>query len=129
MGKILVIEDDGKLKGLIEKTLLANQLRGTEKDDNPALSLFELEEQGKGDSDLFLEEVVRKFLKAEMDTGNTDHIHESIIGKVERTLIGIILEEAQGNQVHAARRLGITRNTLRKRIKDLQIIISRVVML
>jgi DNA-binding NtrC family response regulator len=32
------------------------------------------------------------------------------------------LEEEKGNQVRAAKRLGINRNTLRKKMKDLQII-------
>ncbi|MBI5969031.1 MAG: hypothetical protein HY882_14385 [Deltaproteobacteria bacterium] len=31
-------------------------------------------------------------------------------------------EEGKGNQVRTARRLGINRNTLRKKMKDLQII-------
>jgi DNA-binding protein Fis len=38
----------------------------------------------------------------------------------------MVLEEERGNQVRAARRLGINRNTLRKKMKDLQII-TRVV--
>jgi two-component system nitrogen regulation response regulator GlnG len=53
-------------------------------------------------------------------------IHDDIIGKIEKSLIGIILEEEKGNQVRAAKRLGINRNTLRKKIKDLQIT-SRVI--
>ena len=79
------------------------------------------EEQNKGDPAVALEEIVREVLKAEVDTGNADHIHESVIGKVERALIGIVLEEEHGNQVRAARRLGINRNTLRKKMKELQI--------
>jgi len=36
-----------------------------------------------------LAEVVREVLKSEVNTGNEDHIHESVIGKVERALIGM----------------------------------------
>ena len=73
-----------------------------------------------------MEEVLREVLKSEVQTGNADHIHESVIGKVERALIGMVLEEERGNQVRAARRLGINRNTLRKKMKDLHII-TRVI--
>ena len=73
------------------------------------------------------EEIVREVIKVEVHTGNADNIHETIIGKVERALIGIILEEENGNQVRASKKLGINRNTLRKKMKDLHIS-TRVVM-
>ena len=128
MARILVIEDDPKLRGLIEKILPAGQFRVAGKEDNPTTSLLTHGERGKEASDLALGEVVREFLKAKMDTSNDGHIFESIIEKVERVLIGIILEEEQGNQVRAAKKLGITRNTLRAKIRNLQII-TRVVVL
>lgn len=122
MAAILVIEDDHNLKGLIEKILPANKLRVIENNlDGPANLVSNPGGQGKGNLSIALEEIVREVLKVEVDTGNADHIHESIIGKVERTLIGIILEEERGNQVRVARRLGINRNTLRRKMKDLQI--------
>jgi DNA-binding protein Fis len=128
MGALLVIKDDLKLRGLIEGILPADQAKAAGKGDTPAISPLKREERGQEVSDLTLAEVVREFLRAERDTGNADHIHESIIEKVERSLIGIILEEERGNQVRAAKKLGITRYTLRKKIKDLQII-TRVVIL
>ncbi len=128
MAAILLIEDDHQLKGLIEKILPPNKLKSIEKYlDNPANSVFTPGDHSKGDPTLALEEIVRDALKVEVDTGNADHIHESIIGKDERTLIGIVLEEEHGNQVRAAKRLGINRNTLRKKMKDLHIS-TRVVM-
>jgi two-component system nitrogen regulation response regulator GlnG len=71
---------------------------------------------------LGLEEAVREYLRMGIGTGKDGSIHEFIIGKVERALIGLILEEEKGNQVRAAKRLGINRNTLRKKMKDLRII-------
>ena len=128
MGAIVVIEDDHNLKGLIEKILPGNKLRMIEsrlKDpENPGSNPGD---QSKGNPSLALEEIVREVIRVEVDTGNADHIHESVIGKVERALIGIVLEEEHGNQVRVARRLGINRNTLRKKMKDLQIS-TRVVM-
>ena len=40
---------------------------------------------------------------------------------VEKPLIEVVLERVGGNQLHAARMLGINRNTLRKKITDLDI--------
>lgn len=123
MGAILVIEDDHNLKGLIEKLLPQNELKFTGKPiDLSAGPTMDHADPGKGDPKLALEEIVREVLKAELGTGNEHHIHESVIGRVERALIGIILEEEHGNQVRAAKRLGINRNTLRKRMKDLHIV-------
>lgn len=46
-----------------------------------------------------------------------DGIHANIIETVEETIILKVLEECGGNQVRAAEMLGISRNTLRHRIK------------
>ena len=127
MAAILVIKDDHELQGLIEKILPLSEARMTGKDlPEPLQRLVPLKEPKLEEATQALEEVVREALKSEVDTGNKDHIHESVIGKVERALIGMVLEEERGNQVRAARRLGINRNTLRKKMKDLQII-TRVV--
>lgn len=44
-------------------------------------------------------------------------IHESIIDRVEKTLISRVLQQCGHNQVKAARVLGVSRNTLRHRMK------------
>ena len=44
-----------------------------------------------------------------------------VIPTVERELVIQALKEANGNQVHAAKLLGVTRATLRKRIEKFQI--------
>ena len=46
-----------------------------------------------------------------------EDLHSLIIQKVEKPLLKQILLRTGGNQVHAARILGINRNTLRKKIK------------
>ena len=123
-----MIEDDHNLKGLIEKILPAIRLRKIENLlEDPANPGTNPGDPSQGNPNLALEEIVREVLRVEVVTGNADHIHESVIGKVERALIGIVLEEEHGNQVRVAKRLGINRNTLRKKMKDLQIS-TRVVM-
>lgn len=46
-----------------------------------------------------------------------ENMHELIMCKVEKPLIVQILRHVGGNQVHAAKVLGINRNTLRKKMK------------
>ena len=46
-----------------------------------------------------------------------ENMHELIMSKVEKPLILQILRRVGGNQVQAAKVLGINRNTLRKKIK------------
>jgi two-component system nitrogen regulation response regulator GlnG len=50
---------------------------------------------------------------------------QRILGRVERPLIELVLERANGNQLKAAAMLGINRNTLRKKITDLKIELKR----
>jgi DNA-binding protein Fis len=128
MAAILVIEDDHKLQDLIEKILPGEKLGMIRiNSEDPIGSGLKAEVKSKGGPPVSFEEIVREVIKAEVDTGNADNIHESIIGRVERALIGIVLEEEHGNQVRASKKLGINRNTLRKKMKDLHIS-TRVVM-
>jgi len=48
-------------------------------------------------------------------------LHERIMREVERPLIQLTLEATRGNQIKAAEVLGLNRNTLRKRIRELEI--------
>jgi two-component system, NtrC family, nitrogen regulation response regulator GlnG len=48
-------------------------------------------------------------------------IYSRVIAEVERPLIMMSLTACRGNQLRAAEMLGINRNTLRKRIKELGI--------
>jgi two-component system nitrogen regulation response regulator GlnG len=46
-------------------------------------------------------------------------VYDRILAEVERPLISICLAATRGNQIRAAQLLGLNRNTLRKKIKDL----------
>jgi two-component system nitrogen regulation response regulator GlnG len=52
-------------------------------------------------------------------------LHNRIMREVERPLIQIALEATRGNQLRAAELLGLNRNTLRKKIKELAIPVPR----
>jgi len=64
----------------------------------------------------FLDEKLSRYIKemTELEEGN---LYGSIIGEVEKALISIVMKETGGNQLKAAKTLGINRNTLRARIK------------
>jgi two-component system, NtrC family, nitrogen regulation response regulator GlnG len=124
MGAILLIEDDEDVQNLIARffsqrdaKVLLSDIAGVEKGDGASYVPNEKKEAGGR-----IEEAVRETLKADADLKKRGSIHEIIIGRVEKALIGTVLEEENGNQVRAARRLGINRNTLRKKMKELKIV-------
>jgi two-component system nitrogen regulation response regulator GlnG len=51
----------------------------------------------------------------------TGEIYSMVLQRVEKPLITLVLKRTEGNQVRAANLLGINRNTLRKKIKELGI--------
>lgn len=55
-------------------------------------------------------------------------LHNRILREVERPLISICLVATGGNQIKAAELLGLNRNTLRKKIRELDISNSRVIL-
>ena len=54
-------------------------------------------------------------------TMESGQIYRSVIGTTERILIEKALERSCGNQLNAAKVLGLNRNTLRTKIKKLNI--------
>ena len=52
-------------------------------------------------------------------------LYDRVIREVERPLIAISLAAARGNQIRAAQLLGVNRNTLRKKIRELGIEVIR----
>jgi two-component system nitrogen regulation response regulator GlnG len=46
-------------------------------------------------------------------------LYERVIQEIERPLLAITLDECRGNQLRAAALLGLNRNTLRKKIREL----------
>lgn len=70
-----------------------------------------------------LDELWEEKLKTFIDKGDClkmKGLHDLIIKQVERPLLRFILEKTGGNQVKASEILGINRNTLRKKLTELE---------
>ena len=52
-------------------------------------------------------------------------LYQTVLKEVEIPLISLTLSLCDGNQIKAASLLGINRNTLRKKIKDYDIVVTR----
>ncbi len=82
----------------------------------------------KGRKDDSLETLVARKLEnslAEMNLHELNNLYEMVLHQVERPLINIVLKKTRGNQIKTADILGINRNTLRKKIKFLNIEVKR----
>jgi two-component system nitrogen regulation response regulator GlnG len=62
---------------------------------------------------------------ARMNLKEMNNLYEMVLHQVERPLINIVLQKTRGNQIRTADILGINRNTLRKKIKLLEIEVKR----
>jgi len=72
-----------------------------------------------------VERHIRQFLAAHDDGVVPSDIYDRVISEVERPLIRMTLAATRGNQIKAAAMLGLNRNTLRKKIRDLEIPVVR----
>jgi len=52
-------------------------------------------------------------------------VYDRVLREVERPLFSLALEVSRGNQIKAAALLGLNRNTLRKKIRELDIEVVR----
>ena len=72
-----------------------------------------------------VERHIKQFLAANRDGIPMRDIYDRVIAEVERPLIQMTLSATRGNQIKAAAMLGLNRNTLRKKIRDLDIPVVR----
>jgi Fis family transcriptional regulator len=68
-----------------------------------------------------IERCIRKAIDGyfrDLDGEEPSAIYEMVIACVERPLLEVVLDKADGNQSRAAEMLGLNRNTLRKKMKQ-----------
>ena len=72
-----------------------------------------------------VERHLKEYFQAHEDSLPASGLYERILHEVERPLIELSLAATRGNQIRAAKLLGLNRNTLRKKIRDLDIQVIR----
>ena len=68
-----------------------------------------------------IEDVVRSSLESyfnDLRGAEPDNLHEMVVRVVEKPLLQIVMQRAEGNQSRAATWLGLNRNTLRKKLLE-----------
>ena len=78
----------------------------------------------KGSLEDYVEAKVSEFVQA-MKKSSACSLHSTVMSAVERPLIEVALRETNGNQIQAAKLLGINRNTLRKKMATLKVNFKR----
>ncbi|MDR4482381.1 MAG: helix-turn-helix domain-containing protein [Nitrospirales bacterium] len=73
----------------------------------------------------YVEKKLGEFVRA-MNVGSGKNLYPTLMRAVERPLIELALRETHGNQIKAARLLGLNRNTLRKKITEFQISVNQL---
>ena len=72
-----------------------------------------------------VERHLSRYFGAHGDALPPNGLYDRILREVERPLISVSLAATRGNQIKAAQLLGLNRNTLRKKIRDLEIEVVR----
>ncbi len=72
-----------------------------------------------------VEHHLREYFLAHQDELPAAGLYDRVLREIERPLIELSLAATRGNQIRAAKLLGLNRNTLRKKIRDLDIHVIR----
>jgi two-component system nitrogen regulation response regulator GlnG len=72
-----------------------------------------------------VEQHLRAYFAAHDDGLPASGLYDRVLREIERPLIELSLSATRGNQIRAAKLLGLNRNTLRKKIRDLDIQVIR----
>ena len=114
---LLVLEDEQKVYRLLSEAL---KKEGYSFVDEPqSRGIIKIVKKGEVESTVLGKRILElQSLLLKTDEG---HIYKSVVEEIEKPLIEAVLERVEGNQLKAAKMLGINRNTLRAKIKKLDI--------
>jgi DNA-binding NtrC family response regulator len=86
---------------------------------------FDLRQRQAKSIGKFVESKLKGFMK-NIKRFESFNLYDMVIPEVEKALIVMVMKETKGNQIKAARLLGINRNTLRSKIKKLGIKVKSI---
>jgi two-component system nitrogen regulation response regulator GlnG len=107
---------------VITAFVIDQQLGGDRRTASPAV-VAEPEDGGLAQS---VEHHLARYFAAFDGELPPDGLHDRVLAEVERPLLTLTLAACRGNQIRAARLLGINRNTLRKKLLEYGIDASTV---
>jgi two-component system nitrogen regulation response regulator GlnG len=67
---------------------------------------------------------LEQFIEEQLNAGTTD-LYAEVLRRMDRLLLARVLRHTHGNQLQAAKLLGITRGSLRNKLRELGIRIDR----
>ena len=92
---------------------------------NTSPAMEEPEEVGGEGLSAAVERQLKAYFSAHDDGLPASGLYDRVLREVERPLINLSLAATRGNQIKAAQLLGLNRNTLRKKIRELDIQVVR----
>lgn len=66
---------------------------------------------------LAVRKVMKQYFK-DLDGEKCTGIYDMVVNAVEKPMLEVVMQQAQGNQTRAADLLGLNRNTLRKKLQQ-----------
>ncbi len=72
-----------------------------------------------------VERHLRDYFASQGDTLPSSGLYDRVLHEIERPLLAAALDQCKGNQLRAAALLGLNRNTLRRKIRDLGLKLER----
>ncbi|MCB1439298.1 MAG: nitrogen regulation protein NR(I) [Nitratireductor sp.] len=109
---------------IVTKDIILSELNAGEAGPDPIRN----EVQPTADISMATEQWLSDYFKAYQDHEPPPGLYQTALHKLEAPLISVCLAYTRGNQIKAAEILGINRNTLRKKIRELDIKVMRSVL-
>ena len=123
MINIVIAQDEKKIKDTLLKILQQEGYSVSDASDGKSGVIKIADEGSVQNLDYFKEKVIK--LSENLYKEKKGVLYKSILEAVEKPLIEDVLERTEGNQLKAAKILGINRNTIRAKIKKLSIDVTR----
>ena len=120
---IVIAQDEKKIKDTLLKILQQEGYSVSDASDGKSDVIKIADESSVQGLDYFKEKVIK--LSQTLYKEKKGVLYKSILEAVEKPLIEDVLERTEGNQLKAAKILGINRNTIRTKIKRLSIDVTK----